>query len=108
MAGVDQSRADAHEEDAVISVLGMKLANSKIQSALADGVRRANIKTVLVGEINVRHTRGDGDDFLGISLNDKGHVEVEEMNIADDIDPEALQKVFFQLFGSFATVNAIC
>ena len=83
----------------------MKLANRHIHSRLADGVARRNVQLVLVHRVEIRHARGQGDDFLGGAGEDEGHVEVEEVDVCYDVYFEGFEEVLFEGLGVFASVG---
>lgn len=88
VAHLDHARANAQEEDAVLLVLGAELGCDHVHGGLAGGVEGAGLDVVLVGKVAVGKAAGNDDDFLGIALEDHGHEEMVEVDVADDVGVE--------------------
>lgn len=87
------SGADVQEQHALFGVLRVELGGRGVHGSLADRVRRREGGFVIPDEVHVRHAGGDGDDLLRAALEDEREVDVEEVDIADHVDLEAIQEV---------------
>jgi hypothetical protein len=67
----------------------------------------ARFRAVLCNEVGVAHAGSDDKDLLGFALEDQGHVGVDEMNVAHDIDLEAFDEVLLKLLGPACTVSFV-
>ena len=85
MAHLHRSRADTKEEHTVFLVLCVKLGHNDVQGRLGGSVQRRCLNLVIVDEVKVAMTAGNGDNFLDLALHDKREEEVEEVDVADDI-----------------------
>lgn len=64
MTSVNHSWADAHEEHAILGVLGMELRHDDVRGGLPKGVRSGYINLVLIDQVKVGMPRSDENDLL--------------------------------------------
>lgn len=101
-ARVNHTRTDTNEQYAVLLKLCLILGRNHVHGRFADRVWSTLINSVLDREIMVRHSRSDGDDFLDVSLENKRHEEVDEVNVAENIGVPG----FIEVVGEFLWVSA--
>jgi hypothetical protein len=77
---------DAQEQNALIRILGVIFGYGCIQRSLTDRIRAGNLDIVPHGKIVVGKPAGEGNDLFGIAVEDKRHIEVEQVYVAYDID----------------------
>jgi hypothetical protein len=77
MPHLHNTRADTYKQHAILLILHAKLGNDDIHSCLGRRVQRADIDLDIVGQVKVGQARGDGDDLLGLALEDLRDEEVE-------------------------------
>lgn len=88
MARVDQPGTDAHKENAVLFVLGTELRIRRVHCRLADRIRRSGGNIKAGDEVDVRHSRRDGDHFLSVAFLDQRQERREQVDVAQHVDPE--------------------
>lgn len=98
VSDVHKSRRHRQEQDTVRFVLRAELGYDHVERGLAGRVQRAGRQVVLVGEVRVRQAGRDGDDLLGVALEDEREEEVEEVDVADDVGFEQVAKCLCELF----------
>ena len=103
LSSLHKPGADAHEQDALLGVLGVVLGHRHIQCSLADGVGPRNLNLVLCDHVDVSVASAQRDHLLRRPLQDEGDVGVVEVDVANDIDPEVIQKVLLQLLRLLGT-----
>jgi hypothetical protein len=89
-AHVNHARADAREQHAVLLVLSVELAHGDVHTGLADGVEGSRRELKFVDGIEIGMAAGDGDDLLGLALEDEGKKEVEEVDVGGNVGMEVL------------------
>jgi hypothetical protein len=80
-----QTRADTHEEHTVFLVLRVELGHNNVHGRLGGSVQSTDINLAIVGQVEVGKSGGNGNDLLGLTLQDKRVEEVEEVDVSDDI-----------------------
>lgn len=88
LAHLDHPRANTQEEHAVFLVLGVELGHDHVQGRLGGRVQGTYLNLHQVSRIDICETGGDGDDFLGLALQDKWEKQVEEMDVSSDVGLE--------------------
>ena len=108
VADLYHSRAKRQEEDAVLLVLGAVLGHEHVDGRLAGRVQRAGGYVVLVGKHSVGEAAGNNDNLLGLALEDERDEQVEEVDVADDVDVEQVPQGLGQLLGLGTTFVSPC
>lgn len=78
-------RTDTQEEHAIFLVLHVELGHDDVQGRLGGSIQATEIHFGIVGHVEVSRTAGNGNDLLGLALQDKRKEEVEKVDVADDI-----------------------
>lgn len=97
MTDVNHSRTDAQEKHAVLLILSVEFGDYHVHRRLACGVQRLGRELVLVHEVHISKTGGDGYDFLGLAFQDKRDEQVDEVDVGNDVDFEQLIQVLLKL-----------
>jgi hypothetical protein len=104
VASLDKTWADAEEANPLVRVFGAILGINNVHGGLAASIGTAVGQTHLQGEVIVGQTRRDGDDLLDLALQDEGHVEVEQVDVADNVDLKKIEKVILESDRVLATL----
>lgn len=85
MADIDDTRADAHEKDAVLLVLRAELGHGDIHPSLGDGVQRRRINVELSHGLDVGVATCEVNDLLDLTLQDERKEDLEEVDVAENV-----------------------
>ena len=99
LRSINSTRAKRQEGYTVLLVLRVELGDDHVQRCLANCVQGSVPELVLVHQVSVGVTAGDGDDLLGGTVEDQGHKEGEEVDLGRGINFEKLVHVFVQFLG---------
>lgn len=105
MAHLHEARGDAQEEDTLLLVLGVELADNHVQSRFGRSIDGHIVDFVIVDEVEIGMPAANGDGLLDLALLDQRQEEVEEVDVADDVHLKGLGCNCLQLLGLFASVQ---
>lgn len=88
LSRVHHPRRHAEEQDALLGVLAVEQRIHHVGCRLADDIRPAEVELVLGDELDDGLAGAEGDNLLGPALADQRDGEVEEVDVADDVDVE--------------------
>lgn len=71
VTGVDHSWTNAEEKHPVFLVLRVKLAHNHVHGSFGGGIQSAVLDLVIVNQVEVGMTAGNGDDLLHLALHDE-------------------------------------
>lgn len=104
MPGLDHSGTDAQKEDSLFGILRAEFGHRRVETRLANGVRGASLDVVFGDEVDVRVAGGKSDHFLGVASDDEWREQVEQVDVADNVDFKAVEQVLFEGFVLLAPV----
>lgn len=106
MSRLDHPRTYAHEEHAVLGILRAELGYCGVQTGLAYRIGGAKIDVEFRDDVKISLACGESDDLLGFSFEDERCEEVEEVDVADNVDLKILEKVSLESFWLLAPIHS--
>jgi hypothetical protein len=82
---IHDARTNAHEKNTILLILRTVLGHDDVQGGLESRVQSRHLDVIVVDELKIGVTAGEGDDFLHTPFQDQGEEEVVEVDVANDV-----------------------
>lgn len=99
MARIDRTGAETQIQNAVFGIQSTELGHCNVLCPLGDRVQRRNIEIALTDHVEIGMASRQHDDLFGLPLFNQRGEQVEQVNIADDVNLDVLEEDLLHFLG---------